>query len=253
MKPLNLADVTAYVEQNIGAFHAKRLEKLEALQLTEVIKRKNPYLFKAKGVGTAQDLVKIILDAYLSSQEETIFGEFLEGLAIYICEQVYGGRKSFVEGIDLEFERDDILYCVAIKSGPNWGNSSQIMRMRQSFRQAQRIYRTNNTRQQQVLMINGCCYGRTTQPDKGDYLKLCGRQFWELISGNPDLYIDIIEPLGYRAKERNESFLRLYDQVVNRFVGQFMQKFFNGDLIDWVALVRFTSSTESTASDEAAH
>lgn len=242
MKPLNLADVTEYVEQNIGTFHAKRLENLEALQLTKVIKRKNPYLFKAKGIGTAQDLVKTILDAYLSSQEETIFGEFLEGLAIFICEKVFGGRKSFVEGIDLEFERDGILYVVAIKSGPNWGNSSQIARMRQSFRQAQRIYRTNNSRQQQVLMINGCCYGRDSKEDKGDYLKCCGQRFWELISGDDELYVKIIEPLGHRAKERNETFLQLYDQVVNRFVGQFMREFFEGDAIDWEKLVRLNSS-----------
>ena len=70
MKPLNLADVTEYVEQNIGTFHAKRLENLEALQLTKVIKRKNPYLFKAKGIGTAQDLVKTILDAYLFARRD---------------------------------------------------------------------------------------------------------------------------------------------------------------------------------------
>jgi hypothetical protein len=242
MKPLNLADVTEYVEQNIGTFHSKRLEKLEALQLNEVMARKNPYLFKAKGIGTAQDLVKVILDAHLSSQEETIFGDFLEGLAIFVCERVYRGRKSLVEGIDLEFERDGVLYVVAIKSGPNWGNSSQIARMRDNFRKAQRVYRTNNNRRQQVMMVNGCCYGRTSRADQGDYLKLSGQSFWELISGDNDLYIKIIEPLGHRAKERNETFLLLYDQVVNRFVGQFMREFFDGDLINWEKLVRFNSA-----------
>lgn len=244
MKPLNLADVTAYVEQNIGTFHARRLEKLEPLQLHELLKRKNPYLFKAKGVGTAQDFVKIILDAYLSSQEETIFGDFLEGLAIFICAQVFAGRKSFVEGIDLEFDRDGVLYCVAIKSGPNWGNSSQVKRMRQNFSQAQRIYRTNNARQQQVLMVNGCCYGRDNKIDKGDYLKYCGQRFWELISGDENLYVDLIEPLGHQAKERNERFMQLYDQVVNRFVMQFMQDYFAGDVIDWPKLIQLASATE---------
>lgn len=242
MTPLNLADVTEYVERNIGTFHAKRLEKLESLKLADVMKRKNPYLFKAKGIGTAQDLVKIVLDAYLSSQEETIFGEFLEGLAVFICEKVFGGRKSIAEGLDLEFERDGNIYVVAIKSGPNWGNSSQIKRMRESFRQARRIYRTNNPRQRQILMINGCCYGRTPRSDEGDFQKLCGQEFWELISGDSELYIKIIEPLGHRAKERNETFLQLYDQVVNRFVGQFMKEFFDGDLINWEKLVRFNSS-----------
>ena len=29
-------------------------------------------------------------------------------------------------GIDLEFDKDGVRYIVTIKSGPNWGNSSQI-------------------------------------------------------------------------------------------------------------------------------
>lgn len=63
MAALNLKDVTQYVEKNIGTFHAKRLEKLEKLDFNEVLKRKNPYLFKAKNILTAQDLVQNLLDA----------------------------------------------------------------------------------------------------------------------------------------------------------------------------------------------
>jgi hypothetical protein len=78
---------------------------------------------------SAGELVKQILDAYLSSQEETVFGDFLESLAIYVCSETYGGRKSATEGIDLDFEREGKRYIVSIKSGPNWGNSSQIKKM----------------------------------------------------------------------------------------------------------------------------
>ncbi|MBN2893444.1 MAG: hypothetical protein JXL97_16340 [Bacteroidales bacterium] len=116
---LNLQDIYEYVENNIGVFHNKRLKSLEKLKLDKILKRKNPYLFKAKNILTSQDIVKVILDAYLSSQEETIFGEFLEGLSIFINEKVYGGRKSSAEGIDLEFENEEIKYIVSIKSGPN--------------------------------------------------------------------------------------------------------------------------------------
>ena len=51
------------------------------------------YLFKAKDINTAPEFVKAVLDAYLSSQEEGIFGGFLEELAIFICSEVYGGQK----------------------------------------------------------------------------------------------------------------------------------------------------------------
>ena len=102
MKPITQQEITDYVEANIQGFHKKRLDNLQKLKLINVVKRKNPYLFKAKNINTAQDFVKTILDAFLSSQEEGIFGGFLEELAIFICAQVYGGQKSSAEGIDLE-------------------------------------------------------------------------------------------------------------------------------------------------------
>ena len=94
--------IAAYVEAHIGTFHDKRLEALVNLNLTKLL-AKNPYLFRSKNLVIAGDLVKSLLDSYLSSQEETLFGDFLEGLAIYVAEQVLGGWKSGITGIDLEF------------------------------------------------------------------------------------------------------------------------------------------------------
>ena len=243
MNILNLDDVTSYVENNIGTFHQKRLLSLERLELKRILKRKNPYLFKAKNILTAQDLVKTNLDAYLSSQEEAIFGEFLEGLAIFICNKVYGGKKSAAEGIDLEFENDNIKYIITIKSGPNWGNSSQIKKMREDFRKAKRILRTNALRAN-IIAVNGCCYGKDNKPDKGDYQKLCGQRFWEFISGNKDLYIQIIEPLGHKAKEKNEEFLESYSKIINNFTLEFGKYYCKDGKIDWEAIVIFNSSKE---------
>ena len=48
MNELNIQDVTQYVEENIAVFHEKRLKSLDKLKLSDVLKRKNPYLFKAK-------------------------------------------------------------------------------------------------------------------------------------------------------------------------------------------------------------
>src|SRR4030043_23368 len=140
-----IEEVGEYVKNNIGAFHNGRLESLKKLKLNKILERKNPYLFKAKNVLLAQDLVKILLDAYLSSQEETIFGNFLEGLAIFVNKKAYKGQKSSTQGIDLEFNKEKVCYIVAIKSGPNWGNSSQVRKMREDFRKAKQTLRTSNS------------------------------------------------------------------------------------------------------------
>ena len=100
MKKLNLEDVLQYVEQNIGTFHEQRIQSLDKLKLSEVLKRKNPYLFKAKYVLTPAKIIQGIVDAHISSNEETIFGDWLEGLAIFINSKVYGGIKSGINGID---------------------------------------------------------------------------------------------------------------------------------------------------------
>ncbi|MBX6362145.1 MAG: cytosolic protein [Acidobacterium ailaaui] len=242
MNKLILKEVSKYVEENIGVFHQKRIQSLQGLKLTQVLKRKNPYLFRAKNVLTAEQIIRGIVDAHISSNEETLFGDWLEGLAIFINNKVYGGYKSGITGIDLEFDRNSIRYIVTIKSGPNWGNSSQIAKMIADFRTAIKILRTSNS-QLNVVAVNGCCYGRDNNPDKGYYFKYCGQRFWEFISGDKDIYTEIIQPLGHKAKEKNDEFLNSYSQIINKFTKEFSNYFCkqNGE-IDWENLVRFNSS-----------
>jgi len=241
MNKLNLQDVTKYVEENIGVFHEKRLKSLDTLKLSDVLKRKNPYLFKAKFTETSEQIVRGIVDAHISSNEETIFGDWLEGLAIYVNEKVYGGWKSGIKSIDLEFDKDGIRYIVTIKSSKNWGNSSQVAKLILDFKTAKKALRTSNSKIQ-VIAVNGCCYSIDNKPDKGDYFKYCGQEFWEFISGDENLYLEIVEPLGHKARERNADFQLLYTQRINIFTKEFSNKFCdkNGN-IDWKKLVEFNS------------
>jgi len=233
--------ISDYVENNVQVFHQRRLDSLMKLRLNNILKRKNPYLFRAKNIVTAPDLVKNLLDAFLSSQEEGIFGTFLEELAIFVCGEAYQGKKSSAEGIDLELEKDNVKYIVSIKSGPNWGNSGQIKRMVDNFRKAKKILRGSNSNLN-VVAVNGCCYGKDNNPDKGDYHKLCGARFWSFISGNENLYIEIIKPLGHQAKARNDNFMKEYAKVINKFTLEFIKGFCDveGNIL-WNKLVNYNS------------
>ena len=246
MRTLDIEKVVKYVEDNITTFHTKRIESLDKLKLSQVLKRKNPYLFKAKYMQTSEQIIRGIVDAHISSNEETIFGNWLEGLAIFINNEVYGGYKSGITGIDLEFDKDNIRYIVTIKSGNNWGNSSQIKKMISDFKTAKKTLRTSNS-QINVVAINGCCYGIDRKPDKGDYFKYCGQEFWQFISGYEKLYTELIEPLGHQAREKNEGFMLSYTQMINKFTREFSNSFCkrNGD-IDWKKLVEFNSKRQQT-------
>lgn len=233
------------INELLAQFHAGRIRKLGGIDLLTLLKRKNPYLYKAKDINTGDELVRAILDAYLSSQEETLFGDMMEKVAIFIASHVCGGRKSSTEGIDLEMERDGVRYLVSIKSGPNWGNSSQIRQMISNFEHARRTLRTSGGNDR-VDFVNGCCYGKSTSRNeyrhRGDYFKYCGQKFWAFISGDENLYLDLIEPLGKEAKSQNEDFKKQYDQVVNRLVRDVLNEFcLDNGCLNWAKIVAFNS------------
>lgn len=237
--------VTKYVEEHIVEFHEARIDKLKKLKLKDLLKKKNPYLFKAKDLSTPGDIVKNLASAFMSSAEEAIFGDWLEGLVIFVNSNVYNGQKSSAEGIDLEFDKDGIRYLVSIKSGPKWSNSSSIKTLKNNFKKAIRILHTGNNKLN-VIAINGCCYGKDKTPEKDGYYKYCGQAFWEFISGEDSLFIDIIEPLGTKAHEKNEEYMKSYDQMITKFTCEFTSNYCdaNSGLIYWDKIVQFNSGKD---------
>ena len=242
MAPVDLREVCEYVNNNIGLFHRRRIELLEGLKLTNLLK-KNPYLFRAKHLTTAADLIESLLGARLSSSQEKLFGDFLEDLAIFVASSTCDGKKSTATGVDLELARDGMHYLVSIKSGANWGNSSQHSKLAQDLREA--VVRVKQSRFSANLQpVLGTCYGKTrsTYMKRRGYIKVVGQNFWCLMSGNKELYTDIIEPIGHRAREHNEAFEKQRGAVVNRFTKQFVEDFCHPTgTIDWISLVEFNS------------
>lgn len=237
-------------EHVVTPFYYERLMYLRcAMSLSDVLSRKNPYLLKAKNIASPDELVRSIVDAFLSSQEETMFGNKLEAFAIYVSAKLYGGFKSELPSIDLEFERDNVYYIVGIKSGVNWGNSDQVNRMKDNFKAARKflIGRDN------IVAVNGCIYGKDGKPFKENpdkdkcYYKYAGQDFWNFVSGDDDLYREIIKPIDEEARTRDEEFKRTYDGKVNSMVKEFSNIFLSDDgLIDWVKLVDYVSKRGKT-------
>ncbi len=241
MNHLDLDEVCEYVNKSIVSFHEKRFAALTKLELKSLL-NKNPYLFRAKDMEKGSELIEGFLAARLSSSEEKFFGDFLEDLAIFIAGKTSGGHKSAAPGVDLEFIENGIHYIVSIKSGPNWGNSDQQNKLEQNLRDA-----VTRVKQSQfganVQAVLGICYGKTKTNFLRGYLKVVGQNFWTLISGNQDLYTDIIEPIGYQAREHNATFKKRKGGLTNKLIVQFVQEFCDSStgVIDWVRLVAYNS------------
>ncbi len=240
MNRLDLNQVAKWVNENIGDFHSRRINSLKTLQLDRLL-TKNPYLFRAKNVTRASDLIASFLEAFLSSSEEKLFGDFLEHLALYVAGITCGGQKSSGTGVDLDFTNEGVRYIVSVKSGPNWGNSAQHRELARNLQNAVAVVKQADARAN-VNAVLGICYGKTRTSYLNGYLKVVGQNFWYLISGNEDLYIDIIKPIGYRAKEHNEMFQKSRDALINKMTVEFVDRFCDTEgNIDWDKLVRANS------------
>lgn len=233
--------IQQYVSDNIDFFHVNRVNRLKKLTLSQVLKQKNPYLFRAKNITLASDLINALLDARLSSSEEGSFGGFLEDLAIYVAESTGGGQKSAAEGIDIELIRKGIRYLIAVKSGKNWGNSSQHTALKRSFRTAVKVLRQSH-HSKTLQPTLGICYGDFKTVNNGEFLHIGGQSFWYLISGNRNLYIDLVEPLGYEAEKHDKAFKAEKSNIYNRLTREFTISYCDkSGKIDWFKLVRYVS------------
>lgn len=244
--------IKKYVEENIGEFHAARIEKLKEMKLNSLLARKNPYLFRAKNITTADDMVKSLASATMSSAEESLFGNWMEGVAKFVAKTVYGGKKSTAEGVDLEFDKDGVHYLVSVKSGPAWSNALSMKQQKALFVKAKKIYNTSRRKVVPVKCIEGCCYGKENKGyNDSDHEKYCGEKFWTLISKEPTLFVDLIEPLGAKAKEKNDVYDKEYARMINIFVKQFVQDYCNdkGD-IEWDKIVRLNAAIKPPKSSK---
>lgn len=243
MNPLNLDEVYQYVNDNIDTFHIDRIRNLSGYSLASLI-NKNPYLLRAKNVTKASELIEGALSAKMSSSEEELFGQFLENLAIFVAEKTTGGHKSGVKGIDLEFNNDGCHYFISIKSGTNWGNNSQQTDQENDFNSAMRVFRQARGQRSQCDAILGICYGRTRTRRVRGSLKLVGQNFWTFVSGNRELYKQIIEPIGYRAKEHNDAYIQAAGNIINLRTREFVDRFCDpvSGAINWDILLQATCS-----------
>ncbi len=240
MKKLNSNELHDYVDIKFSKYFYCQEKLLREATLDDLFWQ-NPYLFVVKKPMIAGQLVESLLDAFLFSWGEKFFGDFLEELAIFIAGKTCGGHKSAATGIDLEFINNGIHYVVSIKSGPNWGNSSQQNKLQQDLQKA-----VTTIKQSQfganVQAVLGICYGKTKTSYVKGYLKVVGQNFWYLISENKNLYTDIIEPISYQAQQHNDTFSDEKARVTNQFTREFIDSFCDETgAVDWAKLVEWNS------------
>jgi len=238
MARIDPKELEKLIEQSLNDFYKSRLERLDDLKLKNVLQRKNPYLFKALYTEKAHELIEKILYAYISSSDETIFGDkFFEPIAKIVS----GGVVSPSEGVDVAVETKDRYIAYAVKSGPNPFNSSAKKRQNDEFSKLRNRLLKLRKQFDPVLAYS---YGtKISMPNETKiYREIAGQAFWEELTGNEDFYLKLIRLMGDIPKKHMEKYRPQFDAVTNRFTGEFVKDFChqNGQ-IDWEKLVKFVS------------
>ncbi len=225
----------------LETFYSTLIEKIDGLNIKKVMKRKNPYLYYAKAMQSASEIVDSVLTAFVSSSEETIFGNcFFEPVAIAVS----GGEKALTEGIDILIRNNETntISAIAVKSGPSVFNGDSRKRQEQNFTAASKLAHQAKARYEAYI---GYCYGKKRDSGRGKpkiYQELAGKRFWTELTGDEKFYIKIIGYMGTMPEKYVADYKESYNKAANRLVREFSNSFCQEDgSIDWEKLVEFNS------------
>ena len=226
MEPINQNynedDVKAAIAKALENFYGSLIAKIDAINIKDIMKSKNPYLYRAKSMQTSAEIIDSILQAFVSSSEETIFGNcFFEPIAIAAS----GGSKSATRGVDIELYDADsnTKYFVAV-----------------------RTLRTSGGRTGFEAIV-GYAYGTKTESGRGKakiYEEVAGEEFWETITGDKNFYTKIISFMDTLPEKYIDDYKESYARASNRLVRDFSVEFCNPDgTINWEKLVDYNSGS----------
>lgn len=237
----NEKEITEAIAISLETFYTNLIKKIDSLNIKTVMKRKNPYLFRAKAMCGASQIVDAILAAFISSSEETIFGNvFFEPIATAAVH----GQKALAEGVDIMVERDGAIYAIAVKSGTNVFNADSRKKQEQNFMAASKLAHQAKKR---FVPIVGYGYGKKKPSGRGlpkFYQELAGKEFWEELTGDSEFYIKLIRYMDKLPEKYIEDFEVAYQKASNRLVREFTQEFCTEDGgINWEQLVEFNSGS----------
>jgi len=236
--PLAADKLEALIEKCLDDFYQRRFSNLEKLQLRKILRRKNPYLFKALGTEDASEIVRRLLEAFISSSDETIFGEaYFE----QVSRNLPRIQVSDAKGVDLILQEEKVIHAYALKSGPNPYNASQKERQNTEFLELKsRLMKL----QKQFDPVLAYAYGRKSRASGGKwiYRETSGEEFWKELTGDSDFYLKLIRLMKDIPLRRKDEYKSKWDAAINRFTREFTEDFcFLDGHIDWEKLTKFVS------------
>ncbi len=233
----------------LGKLYARRFAALAGLKLTKLL-NKNPYLYRAVGLNDPAKLIDQMLVAFISSSDETIFGnEFFEPLALWSARisstEANVSRSVTVgggAGQDIAIETATTYLAISVKSGKNIFNSQSDKGQSSEFDALRARMKKLGKEFQPII---GYGYGRKLAKKASSVEKLAGQKFWALLTGEDEFYLRIGASIGEFSGNHGAEYDVALNSKRNQLLREFMINFVSENgLIDWHEIARFNSSAE---------
>lgn len=245
---IDQAQLDAEIQRLLDILYKKRFEKLAEIDLKRLLK-KNPFLFRSVGIQDPNELIEAMLDAFLSSSDETIFGnDFFEPLAYWTATAANKDKKDTTvsigsaSGMDIAIETANAFLAIAVKSGTNIFNAQSTKGQSAEFRELQARLRKMG---KEIRPIVGYGYGRHKAKTSSSTEKHAGQAFWQLISGEDDFYLRISDSIGKYASEHKEVYAAEYIKTKSRLLRQLALNFVDEDgTLNWQKIFKYNSGIE---------
>lgn len=162
-----------------------------------------------EGNNSSKSVAKsLVYPRVLGTSPNTIFGTEFQKMLVNVFDEING---SAIKGIDIEFiDKVDgrLKYC-QIKAGPNVINYDDVSTIKDHFKKALAIAKTNSMDMRHEDLILCIIYGKSNEKSnfikkvEEDYTVLIGKEFWERAIGDGDFYEDLFIALKNVSKKCN--------------------------------------------------
>lgn len=217
-----------WMREGLIASHKENTLKLVDLDEFNI----NPFLlaylgFFLEGNIEPRTLAKVLLyPRILGTSITTSFGTQMQRFVSVVL----GGFGSAVSGIDIEFpdKIDGRKKYAQIKSGPNAINRDDVTTVKDHFKKAINLARTNNLPLQHTDLVFCLLYGESHEKNsfikevEQDYVVLMGKEFWHRLTGDEEFYKDLILAMAEVANEVNMK--ELVEGVIDQLVPKIEEK-----------------------------
>jgi hypothetical protein len=213
-----------------------KLVQRKKISFPNLLSKCNPYEMVVN-CNTVEVLVDIIMQSHKQISSKTIWGNYLELIALKVCNNKLNGFKSKEECTDLEWKEEGKNHYRGWKSSPNWCNSDQKKAV--------------NIKESEIMVNEDfgsfkvlTSYGKTTKKKttKG-FTQLSGQDAWEEISGDSNLYNKVMIGIRINHKTIGQFLENIYISDRNKSIEWVSNNFTNEDnTINFIKINEYVSS-----------